>query len=317
MDSANSTPPYIEAIPIVFTMKGQAPRGLLTSRDFAASALPAWKLIMMWNTGSAPSGWTKCDGGTVNGVVTPNLLGKYLRGIPTTGTAPGTTYAGDNTHAHSTNHYHTVPASSSADSSAEDPQDCAHVNHTHPNLSSASLSTSAAATSEPRYHEVAPIMFTGFGTGQAAHIAGMLGAGDLNASLQLPRGIVGAVTDASPPSGWGHCDGGAWVNGTPTGYGANKPNMLSRFVKHVPNATTNGGATGGAASHQHTGASHQHTLSGTSNTVYQVGYTLNLNASNTSHTHTSSTPIWSAGAYATDSVGNLPPYYEVAFVVRD
>lgn len=103
----------------------------------------------------------------------------------------------------------------------------------------------------------------------------------------VPRGIItmwsGPVT--SIPAGWALCDG---TNGT--------PDLRNKFVKGVPNSTTNPGVTGGNATHNHNG------VTGTTAGGGAAGdYS---NALTHSHSH----PI--------NSDSNLPPYYEVAFIMK-
>lgn len=67
-------------------------------------------MIVMWSGSLSgyPDGWHLCDG--TDG--TPNLLGKFIRGIPTSGTVPGTTGGSDAAsidHTHDDPHTHTIP----------------------------------------------------------------------------------------------------------------------------------------------------------------------------------------------------------------
>ena len=65
-------------------------------------------MIVMWSGSGYPDGWHLCDG--TDG--TPNLLGKFIRGIPTSGTVPGTTGGSDAAsidHTHDDPHTHTMP----------------------------------------------------------------------------------------------------------------------------------------------------------------------------------------------------------------
>ncbi|MCE9583173.1 MAG: hypothetical protein K8T20_11835 [Planctomycetes bacterium] len=65
-------------------------------------------LIVMWSGRLAqlPSGWALCDG--TNG--TPNLVARFVRGINTSRTDPGTLGGSDtHLHAHTATHSHEVP----------------------------------------------------------------------------------------------------------------------------------------------------------------------------------------------------------------
>lgn len=64
--------------------------------------------IRMWSgtIANIPAGWSLCDGTNA----TPNLLGRFMRGVPTAVTNPGTS-GGSDTHTHTANaHTHTVTA---------------------------------------------------------------------------------------------------------------------------------------------------------------------------------------------------------------
>lgn len=87
-----------------------------------AAGVPTWAaagggsipsgLIAMWHglIANIPSGWKICDGN--NG--TPNLLGKFIRSVPTAATNPGTTGGNDSlsiAEANLPSHQHSIPAS--------------------------------------------------------------------------------------------------------------------------------------------------------------------------------------------------------------
>lgn len=107
----------------------------------------------------------------------------------------------------------------------------------------------------------------------------------------LPIGAIvmwsGAI--ASIPSGWALCDG---TNGT--------PDLRNRFIRGVPNSSTNPGATGGSTTHDHSGqtgiASSNSNDHGREDSAYSKP--------NPEHTHSIS------------STNHLPPYYEVAFIMK-
>lgn len=59
--------------------------------------LPIGSIVLFKNS-TLPAGWYDCDGGTYGGVVTPNLIGAFPKGVPAAGTL-GTT-GGAATHVH-------------------------------------------------------------------------------------------------------------------------------------------------------------------------------------------------------------------------
>ena len=105
-------------------------------------------------------------------------------------------------------------------------------------------------------------------------------------------------TLATIPAGWNLCDGVA-----------GRPNLLDKFVKGVATAATNPGTTGGAATHVHTGPSHNHTVTistfasagGAGGTIFANGGVITSSDSGTGNTGSGST---------------LPPYYEVAYIIK-
>lgn len=221
LSTVNHEPAYITGIPVVFTrLPGSGARALLTARDMARSALPPYRIIALWPyTAAPPNGWGKCDGTGGR----PNLLGKYLKGIPTTSTPPGQT-GGTASHTHDVTHTHAASGYASAWCDEYYGGSSGRVvwNHTH-TLLSTSL-TSSSASNELAAYQLHAICFTGYGSGQAAHPAGLVSGSDLDSSLQIPRGLGLIWADTGLPEGYQHCDGGAWVGGAPTGYGASRPN---------------------------------------------------------------------------------------------
>ncbi len=55
--------------------------------------------IVMFDGVTPPVGWYDCDGATHSGVVTPNLIGRFPKGVPSGGTLGAT--GGSSTHVHS------------------------------------------------------------------------------------------------------------------------------------------------------------------------------------------------------------------------
>lgn len=97
---------------------------------------------------------------------------------------------------------------------------------------------------------------------------------------------------ATIPAGWVFCDG---TNGT--------PDLRDQFVPGATGAFPPG-TTGGTTAHDHefTGDGHNHALTQTTPLV---------DGAAESHFRTSSTPI----AGTTDPDPNLPPYYNLAYIM--
>ena len=67
--------------------------------------------IVMFDGVTPPTGWYNCDGSTHSGIVTPNLIGRFPKGVPSGGTLGET--GGSDTHDHSnldTGHTRRKPA---------------------------------------------------------------------------------------------------------------------------------------------------------------------------------------------------------------
>jgi hypothetical protein len=315
LDNATPEPLHITAVPIVFTLPSGGTRGIVTNAAFATSALPPYKIIMAWHGNadstpavSAPAGWSKCDGN--NG--TPNLLGRYLRGIPTTGTNPGNT-SGALTHTHDASHTHSTGIPSAENGVKAGGSTTAPSNgHGHTLLSAGG--TTNAQNHEPSYITTHFVCFTGHGSGAAADAHGMLTAADLAANLTVPRGLAAVWTGtvATVPTGYGHCNGDGFANGNPTGYTV-KPDCRARFVKHVATATTNSNLTAtGSDTHTHSGGDHTHSITA-NNSVYGVSNDYSQTHVSKEHTHTQD----AGTTYTNLTSDNKPPYYEVAWIIRD
>jgi hypothetical protein len=142
----------------------------------------------------------------------------------------------------------------------------------------------------------------------------------------VPAGAIimwsGALS--SIPDGWALCDG---TNGT--------PDLRDRFIMGV-SAGEDPGATGGSTSHSHTVDSHTHSVdppnTGTSTNGSHSHSAENVDdcsplelctnvANNTStgnHSHTVNIPVFTSGSAApgTNSETHLPPYFELAFLMK-
>lgn len=113
-------------------------------------------------------------------------------------------------------------------------------------------------------------------------------------SAGIPSGgiIMWSGSVANVPSGWVLCDG---TNGT--------PNLQERFILGA-GAGRAVGATGGSASHAHSGGS-----AGTATDARWVDDNSGGDdhwVSGNNHTH----------AFTTDSASNLPPFYALAFIMK-
>lgn len=85
------------------------------------SALPIGSIVL-FDGATPPAGWYDCDGSTQNGLVTPNLIGAFPRGVLASGGSLGAT-GGATTHSHTnsasgyTAHGHAASGSNSGVSS--------------------------------------------------------------------------------------------------------------------------------------------------------------------------------------------------------
>lgn len=331
LSNGNNSPEYLEAIPIVFIKRAGGHGGPLSPRDLKSTAMPPWKIIAAWPTATPPTGWSKCTGATVNGVATPNLLGKHIRGIATTGTNPSSAGAGSNTHTHSITHSHTTGRATVVWQQGSKPNQHPATNGMHSHTIQSTTVDTQSGDNTPPNVAMQFICFTGWGPNAAAHpVRGLVGGADVDATLLAPRGIGMLWSDpvSGVPSGWRHADGGTWANGAPSGYGANRPMGLNKFLKHVSNSTTNGGGTSGAENntHSHTSAAHGHTTSGSNNpsntnrNCYYLsgdsGPPRDVYACPFGHSHDTSahgTITWESGL----SDSTVPYHATVAILVRD
>ncbi len=315
LQAANNVPAHLTAIPVVYCGKGNPTRGRLRARDFMASALLDQKLVLMWGGASnaVPAGFAKCDGAVANNITTPSLLGKYLRGIATAATEPGST-GGTLTHSHDASHTHVTTTTwpmgiDTACGSRE-------ARHDHSHTLNSTTVQSSADNHEPPNITVHFVCFVGHGTaGAAADARATVRDSDLAPTLRVPRGLglSWAHSLAEIPTGWSHSDGGAWTNGAPAGYGVNKPDTRSRFVLHVPDVNTDGGATGGSDTHTHLAAGHVHRLAVPPYSTWVNAGNCGYGPVSRDHWH-DTTP----GAYPNiGTIDHKPPHMSVAFLIRD
>ena len=140
------------------------------------------------------------------------------------------------------------------------------------------------------------------------------------AEYGVPRGVIvmwsGSIADI--PQGWALCDG---TNGT--------PDLRDRFIKSIPNNSTNPGSTGGNSAHIHTTPNHQHgsklggeNQNATDSTEIWTGFgesiggKMFIKGSETPAATSVRTGTDVSGGSNTSSASSLPPYYEVAFIMK-
>lgn len=275
-----------------------------------AGGVLAAGIIIVWTGAlvSIPAGFSLCDGGGGR----PDLRGKFIRGVNTSVTNPGTT-GGAATHQHTANagttfdtHTHTSASSGNHahDSSALVESGIDYVfqqyttagAHTH-TLQSPALSHThlfAAANGEPPYYEVAYIY------NAAATLVPTGG-------ILLWGGLIATI-----PAGYSICDGAG-----------GRPDLRSTFVKGSA-AGVDPGASGGAATHLHTDqntGAHTHVP----NTQW-AAHIHSLNVASGSESDASNATAGSHNHTASDSQGNhqhtivaassLPAYYELLPIIK-
>lgn len=140
----------------------------------------------------------------------------------------------------------------------------------------------------------------------------------INAENGIPKGgiIMWSGLVANIPSGWALCDG---ANGT--------PNLSDKFIKGIPNSTTNPGVIGGTSIHTHdaggyTLPNHSHTVPLSGHSTYSYGPAGVIGGSIPGHEHQITSTITTSGSGTGAVIGtsantnSLPPYYELAFIIK-
>lgn len=74
------------------TLSSATASGTITADKFEGDGTMPLRGIIMWSGTTAPDGWALCDGGTYHGQVTPNLQGRFIVGIGSTGDQGTTEY---------------------------------------------------------------------------------------------------------------------------------------------------------------------------------------------------------------------------------
>jgi len=153
--------------------------------------------------------------------------------------------------------------------------------------------------------------------------------GVANWQSPIPRGVIvmwsGLLSNI--PGDWALCDGGTHT--APNGDQVTTPNLISRFIRSIPDASTDPGSTGGFSNHSHgsgsySGAGHSHSYSGTTSQGGNVEYCCSENMkqvpSRNTHTHTySGTTSGGGGGAVSGTSGegsSLPPYFALAFIMK-
>jgi len=337
INASDGRPPYYE---VAFIRAG------------AGAAIDAGIVIIWTGTlATIPAGWALCDGGSGR----PDLRSRFLRGVNTAATNPGSTggatththttdtishthggnsdYSGGHTHSFSSftwTHSHNASTGAAVGMLFTNRQtDSAAGNHTHSNTndpgthrhtigSGGSHSHTGGATSSlPAYYTVAYIV------NESAN------------AIPLDGILIWTGTLATIPANYDLCDGGG-----------GRPELRSRFLYGAASGS-NPGSTGGSDSHTHTpntagahsnhsiGSTGAHTHSSTNTTGAHThsradasqgttGTATLSNASGGDHSHSFSSE--DSHNHTLDSQGGhthspwstdegLPAYYEVAFVI--
>lgn len=114
------------------------------------------------------------------------------------------------------------------------------------------------------------------------------------------------------PIGWRLCDGNA-----------GRPNLFSKFLKEVPNTSTDPGGTGGASSHGHTAGTHNHVYNHP-HTAWYAGASVVKNPDSVTvasggHGHGSAgsaSPTIGSAVPTINSATHLPNYITAAFIIK-
>ncbi len=133
---------------------------ILAADVVLGSNMPSGAIIIWHGTiGSIPAGWLICDGNSG----TPNLLTKFLQGVATAGTNPGTT-GGSATHvlseAELASHVHTVGTWTASASGTQHATKISQSNNSTNSQTppTSSVGSDSAHENEPTFYDVAFLM---------------------------------------------------------------------------------------------------------------------------------------------------------------
>ncbi|MBD3354156.1 MAG: hypothetical protein GF364_21925 [Candidatus Lokiarchaeota archaeon] len=287
--------------------------------------------ITMWSglLDNIPEGWALCNGSDG----TPDLRSRFLYGVGSQseiGNLGGLnshnhTYSQVPEHTHSINdpaHEHTINVSNRGVYDSPQGGPSVHSLDGAPSVYTTDLSdpqlycqytgsndcSTDNSTDLPPYYELAFIMKT-------------------EVTEEIPQGLIMIWADplSSVPDGWLVCNGSL---GT--------PNLTSRFLRGVENSIDPGNV-GGYTEHNHTysmvprhnhlitGDSHIHNLhsttyylkpGGVSNAIFSLTTSGILSYTNYNDTDITLDEAGSPDC-ETDNASSMPPYYEVAFIIKD
>jgi hypothetical protein len=273
------------------------------------SASVATGLIIIWSgtLATIPTGWDLCDGSSGR----PNLRSKFVRGVNTSVTNPGTT-GGATTHVHTEGDYTGTHTHAASDSQGAHTHNFSAYTWTHShNLSGSANSTGNYTTAEQTdsgagNHTHATSSSTGAHTHTLA-AGGATHSHTVDSSSNLPSyydvAFIYNTSAASLPTGAVFIWTGLIAN-IPTNYtlcngASSTPDLRSKFLRGS-DAGVNPGGAGGADTHYHTDQnadSHSnHTVS--SSGAHQHSATDSIGSHSHSYTNHLQVDDWGWGYYA-------------------
>jgi len=257
----------------------------------APSGVPSGTIVM-YNSGSAPTGWAVCDGN--NG--TPDLRGRFI--VASGGNISGTGGSADAVLIQHSHEYNFTSSGSAAGAHSHTAGNYATNNtgsHSHNQSGSGSGSGTTGNQSANHYHTTSTTVNTG-SDGSHQH---RWGTDDL----------IGAQGGNTNPDGSGGTDWRAWTDSQ----GAHSHTFnfthdtlgVSENHTHDFNFNYNiGGSTGNDGSHSHN-------VNGNTNNTGAHGHSFNLGDVSGQH---SSVTVSSGNAPGTNK--NLPPYYTLTYIMK-
>lgn len=290
LTAGNNDPLYFGPVPLVYTNAPSATG--IRQHQLHSSCFDIFDGAIAWTEeASWPAEWKLCDG--TSG--TPNLVGKFIRGV----NSGANTTGGNADHQHSVGHHHgnTGWVSSSENGGWSDGcSGCPGVRYWHAHATTANNQTSSGVagggTVEPLNRTLRFLMYVAPATN------GKIKPHQLDLSAyRIPAGLSFARNSDVVPSGW-----------------SNK-NVGGRLLVH---GSGNYG-TGGNAQHSHGGDSHNHGQSGNPIKPSNRGYYRSTDSSqccdsrspgNHPHDH------GNAQGWSINNVASEPPYHNLIFVER-